>query len=1053
MKTQLLHHRSISLTLLAIIAISLITLQGCKKTVEVEEKTPTKFTELKVASNFEFQNFKNVEATITIPALKSGVQSVVQIYEGNPAEGGKVILTAALDANNQFKSSVRVPARLTDLYVGRLSSNGENAFVGVKISGNTLTYDFSKGGGELKSTGTATSNDCGTGCTQSVSGTVSNLTISSGQVVCVLDGTSAVFNSLKINSGGTLKICGTASVNSYSSTGGEGTIIVTPSGTLTLPKYNSYFIIENYGSLNWTGGNYTTKLNGSLHNWGTVNAGLKFTNEGDIINDGSFTVTKDFLNNTASTFVNNCTFYATSTSSNSWSNNGTFTNNGYVNVGGTANVSGNATLNLGLQSLIDCKQFKLQGDVNGPSSQGSQIHATGSSSSAISAGSDITGYVDLWATSINPSNGNYGSHVTFHNPGYIIPTPSCTMPAPPVITSSLVAGGLVGQPITPYVITATGSAPITYNATNLPAGLTYNSSTHTISGTPTTAGTFNVTLTADNYMGIDTKTLVFTITQPAEPPVITSNLAVSTTVDQSFTYEVTASGTGPITYNATNLPAGLTFNATTHQITGTPTVAGTYNITLTATNAGGTDTKVLVLTVGAPPVITSALTADGTAGMQFSTYTVTATGNPTITYTAVNLPDGLTFNATNHTINGTPNNAGVTDVTMTATNSYGTDVKILVITIVQGIQPPVITSSLTAGGEKNQPFSYAITASGSDPIVFSATGLPAGLSFSGNIISGIPTETGVFNVPLSATNAAGIDNKTLILTIVAQGSTTDTDGDGVMDNIDAYPTDPTRAFNSYYPNEVDYGSFVFEDLWPAYGDYDCNDLVMNFNFKIVTNAQNKVVDLILKNQIMAAGASLNNGFGISLNTASSNVESITGCIKLGTAINVDPKGFEIGHPENTVFFPVDAVNTLLGNGMVNTIHGGNTVQTEVQTVTIHFSTPQASIGTPPYNPFIFIDQDRGHEVHLKDNPPTALVDPAYFGTYNDASDPALGHYYRSTTGLTWAFETPTGFNWPLESKDILTAYLHFAEWAQSSGTSYPDWYMDKPGYRNAENIY
>ncbi len=77
MKTQLLHYRSITFTLLAIIGISLITLQGCKKTVEVEDKTPTKFTELKIASNFKFQNFKNVEATITIPTLKSGVQSVV----------------------------------------------------------------------------------------------------------------------------------------------------------------------------------------------------------------------------------------------------------------------------------------------------------------------------------------------------------------------------------------------------------------------------------------------------------------------------------------------------------------------------------------------------------------------------------------------------------------------------------------------------------------------------------------------------------------------------------------------------------------------------------------------------------------------------------------------------------------------------------------------------------------------------------------------------------------------------------------------------------------
>jgi LruC domain-containing protein len=1044
--------RLIQIGFLSMISIFLLFAEGCKKEVKVDDSLPTKFTELKVASTFEFESFKNVEATITVPALKGAAQSIVQIYQGNPAEGGKLIMTGSLDANNQFKSPVRIPTRLTDVYIARLTSSGENAYVAVPITGNTVTYDFGKGGVAQKSTGSSNSNDCTTGCTSTVSGTQSNLTINAGQMVCVNAGTNATFSSLKINTGGTLRICGTATVNSYNSTGGDGKIIVTPTGTLTLPKYNTYFTIENYGSLNWSGSS-TTSLNGNLHNWGTVNSTIKFTNQGTIINDGSFTVTDYFINNTASFFTNNCSFYATSTSNNSWSNNGTFTNNGFVRVSGTANVSGGKVLNLGLQSLFETKSFSLQGNVNGPSAQGSQIHATGTSSSSISAGCTVTGYVDFWASSINPSNGNYGSHVTFHNPGYTIPVPTCNMPTAPVITSSLVAGGLVNQAITPYVITATGTEPITYNATGLPPGLTYNASTHTISGTPTTAGTYNVILTADNYMGTSTKTLVFTITQPAAPPVITSNLTASTTVNQPYTYTITASGTGPITYNATNLPAGLSYNTGTNQITGTPTTPGTYNITLTATNAGGTDTKTLVLTVGAPPLITSSLTASGIAGTQFSTYTLTASGSGPITYTAVNLPDGLNFNPINQTINGTPNNAGVTSVTMTATNAYGSDVKVLVITIIAGTQPPVITSSLVAAGEKNQPFSYAITATGTDPIVFNATSLPPGLSYSNGIISGIPTATGTFNIPLTATNIAGVDNKTLVLTIVAQGSTTDTDGDGVMDNLDAYPTDPTRAFNSYYPNEVDYGSYAFEDLWPAYGDYDCNDLVMNFNYKIVTNAQNKVVDLILKCQIMAAGASLNNGFGISLNTPPGNVESITGCIKLGNAINIDPKGFEIGHTDNTVFFPVDAVNTMLGNGMVNTSHGGNTVQTSVQTVTVHFSTPPASIGTPPYNPFIFVDQERGHEVHLKDKPPTVLVDPAYFGTENDASNPAQGFYYRSTSGLTWAVEVPSSFNWPLESKDILTAYLHFAEWAQSSGSLYPDWYMNKPGYRNPQNIY
>jgi len=1024
---------------------------GCKKKLPDNNSTPTKFTELKVDPNFEFQNFKEVQATITVPALKQSGTSIIRIYQGNPATGGKLISAGSLDNNNQFQSPIRLPSRLTEVFVAKLASNGMNEYVAAPIVNGSIVVSFGQKSGTKEGDGIS-SNDCNTGCTQTVSGTKYNFTINSGQVVCVDEGTNAVFSSLKINTGGTLRICGTATVNSYNSTGGEGAIAVTPTGSLILPKYNTYFTIENYGILKWTG-NGDTKQYGTLHNYGTVNSTNKFQNEGTIINDGTFTVTNYFTNNTASVFTNNCSFYATSNKNNSWSNNGTFTNNGYVSVSGTANVSGSATLNLGLQSLVETKYFNIQGEVNGPTAQGSQIHALGSSSSNISSSSQVSGFVDFWASSINPNNGSYGPNVTFHNPGYTIPVPSCSLPVAPTITSSLVGGGLVNEPIIPYVVTATGTEPITYNATNLPPGLSYNPTTHTISGTPTAAGVYNITLTADNFMGTDTKTLVFTITQPTAPPVITSSLTASTPVNQSFTYTVTASGTGPITYNASNLPTGLIFDPVTNQIIGTPTSPGVYNIPLSASNGSGTDNKTLILTVGAPPVITSPLTANGTMGTQFPTYTLTATGSGPISYLAVNLPEGLTFNANNNTINGVPTHADITDVTITATNSFGSDVETLIVTIVAGIQPPEITSPLTDAVEINQPYSYEITADGTDPITFNATALPPGLTRTGEIISGIPTATGIFNIPITATNGAGSDQKTLVLTILAAGSTTDTDGDGIMDNIDEYPTDPTRAFNSYYPNQVDFGTFAFEDLWPAYGDYDCNDLVLNFHYKIVTNAQNNIVDLIMRYQVMAVGASLNNGLGISLSTNPSNVEGITGCIILGNALNLDPVGYEIGHTNKTVFFPIDAVNTFLGNGMVNTIPGGNTAQTSVDTVTVHFSTPQASIGTPPYNPFIFVNQERGHEVHLKDQPPTDLVNPEYFDTMDDASVPGEGLYYRSQSGLCWAFEIPVSFEWPIESVDILKAYLHFAEWAESSGVSYPGWYLDEPGYIDQEFIY
>jgi LruC domain-containing protein len=611
---------------------------------------------------------------------------------------------------------------------------------------------------------------------------------------------------------------------------------------------------------------------------------------------------------------------------------------------------------------------------------------------------------------------------------------------------------LVGDPLTPYQITATGTEPITYTVSGLPAGLSFNANTATISGTPATAGTYNVELTASNTYGQDVKMLVIQITQPVDPPVITSVLTKQATVDEPLSYTLTATGAGPITLNATNLPDGLIFNAETGQITGSPSTAGVYNITLSAANTGGTTTETLVLTVGTPPVITNELTATGTAGDQFSTFTVTATGSPEITIEVSNLPQNLSFDPSTNQINGTPTFAGEYNVLITATNDYGNDIKTLIITIAEGLQAPEITSALTASGAEEFPFSYIIEATGSQPMNFNAVNLPAGLTISGNTISGIPTTAGTYNVTISASNGAGTDTKTLVITI-AQGTANDTDGDGIADEMDAYPTDPERAFNSFYPNEVDYVSVAFEDLWPAYGDYDFNDFVINLNYKTVTNAQNLVVDVIVKYQIMADGASLDNGFGLVFDALPETVEIVTGYIKLGNAIMFDPKGFEAGHTNETVVILVDNINPIMDGGMANTIPGGKYVQTTINTVTVNFSDPQQNIGTPPYNPFIFVDQVRSHEVHLKNQLPTEFVDEELYGTNNDASNPGNNNYYLSTTGLPWAIETPINFEYPVEAADILTAHLKFAAWAQSSGVDFPDWYMNKTGYRNDENIY
>ncbi len=289
------------------------------------------------------------------------------------------------------------------------------------------------------------------------------------------------------------------------------------------------------------------------------------------------------------------------------------------------------------------------------------------------------------------------------------------------------------------------------------------------------------------------------------------------------------------------------------------------------------------------------------------------------------------------------------------------------------------------------------------------------------------------------------------------GPIKDSDGDGVNDQLDDYPNDPTRAFNVYYPNKTDWGTLAYEDLWPGMGDYDFNDLVLDYHFKSVLNASNKLVEFYTDYSVRAVGASLKNGFGFELGGDPSNVASVTGTKYTENYVHNNANGTEQGQT-NTVIVLFDNAFSMIGSSgsaFVNTKEDVPYVQPDTNVLHVVYKNPVAvtTTGDAPYNPFLIVNGDRGKEVHLAGQKPTDLANASYFGTQADATDPATGKYYQTASNLPWALDVPVSFAYPVETVDILNAYNHFADWAQSGGTQYTDWYTDKTGYRVSANIY
>jgi len=258
---------------------------------------------------------------------------------------------------------------------------------------------------------------------------------------------------------------------------------------------------------------------------------------------------------------------------------------------------------------------------------------------------------------------------------------------------------------------------------------------------------------------------------PNQAPTLVTPAAQTGVQGQALVFGVSASDADgdTLSYSAAGLPTGLTINAGTGAISGTPMAAGSFSVAVTVQDGrGGTAIANFVWTIQAPanlpPVVVTPVTQTSVQGAAL-TLSISATDpdGDTLAYSAVGLPTGLTINATTGVISGTPTTVASNIVVVTVQDGKGGSATASFMWVIQAAPPsnqaPVVGTPAAQTSTQTQLVTLTISASDADgdTLSFSAVGLPAGLSINAvtGTISGIPTTVGSSNVVVTVVDGRG----------------------------------------------------------------------------------------------------------------------------------------------------------------------------------------------------------------------------------------------------------------------------------------------------------
>jgi len=352
---------------------------------------------------------------------------------------------------------------------------------------------------------------------------------------------------------------------------------------------------------------------------------------------------------------------------------------------------------------------------------------------------------------------------------------------------------------------------------------------------------------------------------------------------------------------------------------------------------------------------------------------------------------------------------------------------------------PHASKIFVSAAEGAEPFATFIAGSAAEPVTLS---VPAAAR---SLYVRYETETGA----PSAEQTVPITNGRAAYALSAASGSKDYTG------IDDGGKNSTEGNVIYMPARRNgWGTLLFEDLWPACGDYDFNDMVLNYKVQLYMNNKNMVTAMLIGLRVRAVGGSLPFDLHLSLRgVKGGEIDAIrpvqSANAPSGSALVALNSDNDVKEPAILRFENIRAnANKPAGAAYVNTEEGYELSDGQLVSVSylVEFrnSIPIDAVRFDTFDFYLgrtLAENGRRVEIHMGGFAPSPEAQDDYdaLKAGNSNIGKALEPYY-SNDRLVWALNIPSDIRHPYERVDFLQAYPQFETWAKSGGAQAPDWY-------------